>query len=77
MERKLWLTMFCIVVAHVPLVLFVPWSSEWIPAIGLLPIVVADVAVILGCLHLVEKWSTPNRLDAEKSGAALDRVPGE
>ncbi len=55
-----WLTMACIVGAHIPLVLLVPWTSRWIPAIGLLPIVVADIAVIFGCLHLIEKWRSPN-----------------
>jgi hypothetical protein len=57
-----WLTMACIVGAHVPLVMLVPWTSRWIPAVGLLPIVVADLALIFGCLHLVEKWRAPKRL---------------
>lgn len=59
-----WLTIFCIVLAHVPLVLFVPWTSRWIPAVGILPIVVVDIAIIFGCLRLVEKWSSPGYLDA-------------
>ena len=55
-----WLTMACIVAAHIPLVLLVPWTSRWVPAVGLLPIVVADIAAIFGCLHIVEKWRNPN-----------------
>jgi hypothetical protein len=55
-----WLTMACIVGAHIPLVLLVPWTSRWVPAVGLLPIVVADIAIIFGCLHFVEKWRNPN-----------------
>ncbi len=55
-----WLTMLCILAAHVPFVLLVPWTSRWIPAVGILPIVVADIAVIFGCLHLMEKWRSPN-----------------
>jgi hypothetical protein len=51
-----WITMSCIVAFHIPLVIFVPWTSRWIPAIGILPIGVADLAVIFGCLSLVEKW---------------------
>lgn len=54
-----WLTMACIVGAHIPLVVLVPWSSQWVPAVGLLPIVVADFVVIFGCLHLIEKWRNP------------------
>jgi hypothetical protein len=64
-----WLTMLCIVVAHVPLVLFLPWTSRWIPAVGILPIVVADIAAIFGCLYLVEKWRSPTHLDAANQGA--------
>jgi hypothetical protein len=64
-----WLTMLCIVVEHVPLVLFVPWTSRWIPAVGILPIVVVDIALIFGCLYLVEKWKSPNHLEAANQRA--------
>jgi hypothetical protein len=67
-----WLIMACIVGAHIPLVLLVPWTSGWIPAVGLLPIVVADIAVIFGCLHLVEKWRNPN--SSSKQGEVAGRV---
>lgn len=56
-----WLTMAFIVAAHFPLVLLVPWTSQWVPAAGLLPIMVADIAAIFGILHLIEKWRNPNR----------------
>jgi hypothetical protein len=64
-----WLTMLCIVAAHVPLVLFLPWTAQWIPAVGLLPIGVADIAVIFGCLYLVEKWRSPTRIDVANQRA--------
>jgi hypothetical protein len=67
-----WLTMACIVGANIPLVLFVPWTSRWIPAVGLLPIVIADIAGIFGCLHLVEKWRNPN--SSSKQGEVASRV---
>jgi len=55
-HKWFWLTMFFIVAAHVPLVVFAPWTSRWIPAVGILPIGVADIAVMFGCLHIIEKW---------------------
>ena len=67
-----WLTMACIVGAHIPLVLLVPWTSRWVPALGQLPIVVADIAVIFGCLHLVENWRNPN--SSSKLGEVAGRV---
>ena len=67
-----WLTTACIVGAHIPLVLLVPWTSRWIPAVGIVPIVFADIAVILGILHLVEKWKVPN--SSSKPGEAADRL---
>lgn len=66
-----WLTMARVVGAHIPLVLWVPWTSRWIPAVGLLPIVVADIAIIFGVLRLVEKWKTPNSC---KPGEAASRL---
>jgi hypothetical protein len=59
-----WITMLFVLLMHVPLIVFVPWTSRWLPAQGLTAIAVADMAVILGCLHLVEKWKSPNHLDA-------------
>jgi hypothetical protein len=67
-----WLTMACIVGAHIPLVLLVPWTSRWVPAVGLLPIVVADIAVIFGFLHLIEKWRNP--ISSSKQGEVAGGV---
>ena len=64
-----WLTILCIVGVHVPLVLFVPWTSRWIPAMGILPIGVADIAAIFGCLHIVEKLMSPCGGSAQHEGA--------
>lgn len=50
-----WVTFVCLLALHVPLILYVPWTSRWIPAIGILPIGVLDLVAILGCVGLVEK----------------------
>jgi len=50
-----WITIVALLALHSPLILLVPWTSRWIPAVGILPIGLLDLAVILGCIALVEK----------------------
>jgi hypothetical protein len=50
-----WITIAGLLALHVPLILYVPWTNRWIPAVGILPIGVLDLAIILGCIALVEK----------------------
>jgi len=33
-----WITMTVIAALHVPLILFVPWTTKWVPAIVIIPI---------------------------------------
>ncbi|MGP0072149.1 MAG: hypothetical protein ACLPWF_09465 [Bryobacteraceae bacterium] len=51
-----WITMTVIVALHVPLILFVPWSTKWVPAIVIIPIGIADLYVMLGVLSVVGKF---------------------
>lgn len=51
-----WATLAAIAVLHVPLVLYVPWTSQWVPAVVSLPICIADGAVTLWVLRTMEKW---------------------
>jgi hypothetical protein len=51
-----WGVIVFLLILHVPLILFVPWPSRWIPAIGILPIGVLDCLIFLGAIWLVEKW---------------------
>jgi hypothetical protein len=50
-----WITIACLLALHVPLILDVPWTSRWIPAVGIFALAVLDCAIILGCIALVEK----------------------
>src|ERR1700723_694072 len=50
-----WSTIVVLLTLHIPLILYVPWTSRWIPAAGILPIGVLDCAIILGSIALVEK----------------------
>ena len=50
-----WVTIIAIAALHVPLILFVPWTTKWVPAIAILPICIADLLVILAIISLVER----------------------
>lgn len=43
------------VALHVPLILFVPWTSNWVPAIVIIPIGIADLYAMLAILSVVGK----------------------
>ncbi len=51
-----WVTMTILAALHVLLILFVPWTSEWIPAIVVIPIGVADLYAMLWAISLVGKF---------------------
>jgi hypothetical protein len=50
-----WIAVILIAALHVPLILFVPWTTKWVPAIVIVPIAVADLYATLGILSIVEK----------------------
>lgn len=62
LKRKLgrhawfWGTMAVIAALHVPLVLFVPWTSKWVPALVIAVIDSADFCLILWMIALVGKF---------------------
>ena len=50
-----WITMTVLVALHVLLILFVPWTAKWAPAIVIIPIGIADLYAMLAILSLVGK----------------------
>jgi hypothetical protein len=50
-----WITMTVIAALHVPLILFVHWSTKWVPAIVIIPIGIADLYAMLAILSIVGK----------------------
>ena len=50
-----WVTMAVIAALHVPLILFVPWTTAWVPALAIAAIDSADFVLILWVLLLVGK----------------------
>jgi hypothetical protein len=50
-----WVTMAVIAVLHVCWVLFVPWTTKWIPVFVYIGIATADFVLVLWILLVVEK----------------------
>jgi hypothetical protein len=54
-----WAVIVVVLALHVPLFFIVQWPrglNGWLPAIGSLPIGVADCLIILGAIRLVERF---------------------
>lgn len=62
LKRRLWRhswfwgTMAVIVALHVPLILFVPWGTSWVPALAIAVVDSVDLCLILWILAVVEKF---------------------
>ena len=48
-----WITMIIMASLHVPLILFVHWTTRWVPAFVIAPIAMADLYVMLAILSFV------------------------
>jgi hypothetical protein len=70
LKRKLWphawfwVIMAVLVALHVALVLFVPWTTRWVPALAIAVIDSADFCLILGILAIVGRFA-----DGQKTAA--------
>ncbi len=51
-----WVTMTFLAVLHLPLILFLPWTTEWIPAVVIAPFGIADLFAMLWILSVVGKF---------------------
>jgi len=52
-----WITMTILAVFHVPLILLVPWTTKWIPAIAIALIDSADLVLMLAILAIVGNFT--------------------
>ena len=50
-----WIAMMVSVALHVPLILFVPWHTRWVPGLALAVIASVDFCLILWILLVVER----------------------
>ena len=51
-----WITMTIIAALHVPLIVFIPWTTKWVPALAIAVIDSVDFIVILTILAVVRKF---------------------
>jgi hypothetical protein len=51
-----WMTMTGIVALHVLLIVSIPWTSKWVPAIVIIPIGMLDLFAMLAILSVVGKF---------------------
>lgn len=51
-----WITMACLAALHVPLILFIPWTTKWIPVLVIIPIGIADLYAMLWVVSVVGKF---------------------
>ena len=52
-----WSTMAVFAGLHVLVILFVPWTTKWVPAIVVIPIGIADLYAMLTVLPVVGKFA--------------------
>jgi hypothetical protein len=48
-----WVTMTFLAALHLPLILFIPWTTKWIPAVVIVPVGIADLYAMLWVLSVV------------------------
>lgn len=51
-----WITMTILAALHLPLILLVPWTTKWIPAIVIASVGTADLYAMLWVLSVVGKF---------------------
>ncbi len=55
-HRWFWITIIILAVLHLPLILFIPWTTKWIPAVLLAPIGIADLYAMLWAISVVGRF---------------------
>jgi hypothetical protein len=51
-----WITMTFLAALHVPLILFIPWTIKWAPAVLIAPFGIADLYAMFWILSVVGKF---------------------
>lgn len=60
-----WATMALIAALHIPLIVFVPWTTQWVPAVVIAPVGMADLYAMLWVLSIVGKFMQGNAPEDE------------
>jgi hypothetical protein len=61
-----WITLIILAVLHLPLILFIPWTTKWIPAVLIAPIGIADLYLMLWVLSVVGKFMGEQKTTEER-----------
>lgn len=69
-----WITMTFLAALHLPLILFVPWTTKWIPAFVIAPIGIADLYAMLWVVSVVGKFMGEQKT-TEKRTLCLAKTP--
>ena len=51
-----WITMAFLTALHFPLILFIPWTTKWIPVLVVIPVGIADLYAMLWVISVVAKF---------------------
>ena len=51
-----WVTMTLLAALHLPFILFIPWTTKWIPAVVIAPFGVLDLHAMIWTLAVVGKY---------------------
>jgi hypothetical protein len=66
-EVWFWITMAFLTALHVPLILFIPWTTKWIPALVLVPIGIADLYAMLWVVSVVGRFRGEQKTTARRA----------
>jgi hypothetical protein len=67
-----WATMTFLVGLHLPLILFIPWTTRWIPAVVIAPVGVADLYAMLWLLSVVGRIMEEPKPSNEEHSSSSD-----
>ena len=75
-SSRFWGTVTMLAALHIPLVLLVPWTTKWVPALAIAAIVSGDLIVMLAILAVVERFMEgPRTADPDGGEAPIARKP--
>jgi len=50
-----WITISLVLILHIPLLIYIPWTNKNYPGAVLLPEALLDFCIVYGCIKLAEK----------------------
>jgi predicted ferric reductase len=68
-HRWFWITIIILVALHLPLILFIPWTTKWIPAVLIAPIGIADLYAMLWVLSVIGKFMSERETSKKRAGS--------